>query len=144
MTALAQDPPPPDPTVESQPYWDGLRAHRLVLQRCEACKKPRHYPRPMCDTCFSLESEWFTASGLGRVHSWTVCHHPFHRGFASLTPYVLLTVDLAEGVRMVAPLATSGPDRLTIGQPVVLDYQDRDDDITVPRFRLHDEGNADG
>ena len=144
MTTPTQDPPPPNPTVESQPYWDGLRAHRLVLQRCAACKTPRHYPRPMCDTCFSLEHEWFTASGLGRVHSWTVCHHAFHRGFASLAPYVLLTVDLAAGVRMVAPLLVPDAGRLAIGLPVILDYQGRQDDITVPRFRLHGEDDADG
>ena len=93
----------------------------------------------MCDVCFSLDDEWFTASGRGRVHSWTVCHHAFHRGFAVVTPYVLLTVELDDGVRMVAPLveALVEPDasRLAIEQPVILDYQDQDD-ITLPRFRI--------
>ena len=94
----------PASTVESQPFWEGLRAHRLMLQRCADCKKPRHYPRPMCDRCFSLRDEWFHASGHGQVHSWTVCHHAFHPGFADRVPYVLVTAQMAHGVRMVAPL----------------------------------------
>jgi uncharacterized OB-fold protein len=136
MNQILHDLPLPVPTAESQPFWDGLRAHRLVLQRCAACKRPRHYPRPMCDACFSLEDDWFTASGGGRVHSWTVCHHAFHRSFASLTPYVLLTVELTEGVRMVAPLVEPDAGHLAIGRPVILDYQDVNEDITLPRFRI--------
>ncbi|HJN45776.1 MAG: hypothetical protein CL477_14770 [Acidobacteria bacterium] len=131
--------PLPEPTAESRPYWEGLKGHRLVLQRCAACKTPRHYPRPMCAACFSLEDEWFEASGTGTVHSWTVSHHAFHRGFKIDIPYVLLTVDLADGVRMVAPLVElvdNDASRLTLDLPVVLDYQDVSDKITLPRFRI--------
>jgi hypothetical protein len=95
----------------------------------------------MCDACFSLEHEWFDASGKGRVHSWTVCHHAFHPGFASQTPYVLVTVDMADGVRMVAPLvelAENAVRRLSLELSVVLDYQDVSDEFTLPRFRIDD------
>jgi len=135
------DKPLPEPSAESQPYWDGLKAHRLVLQRCAVCKTPRHYPRPMCAACCSLEAEWFDASGKGQVHSWTVSHHAFHRGFKTDTPYVLLTVDLIDGVRMVAPLVDrvdGDSSRLSLGLPVVLEYDDVTDAITLPRFRIDD------
>ena len=29
----------------------------------------RHYPRPVCDACYSMEVAWIEASGRGRVHS---------------------------------------------------------------------------
>lgn len=90
----------------------------------------------MCDACFSLEREWFEASGKGRVHSWMVSHHAFHRGFASQTPYMLLTVDMADGVRMVAPLVGNDASRLSLGLPVVLEYDDGGDEVTLPRFRI--------
>ena len=32
----------PTPTRESQPYWDGLREGKLMLQHCAACGKVRH------------------------------------------------------------------------------------------------------
>lgn len=129
--------PLPAPSAESRPYWEGLKAHRLLLQRCASCKKPRHYPRPMCDACFSLEREWFEASGKGRVHSWMVSHHAFHQGFKDDIPYVLLTVDLDEGVRMVAPLVENDASRLSLGLEVELGYNDVSDAVTLPRFRLN-------
>ena len=55
MSTVAAPPVPerplPTPTRESQPYWDGLRAHKLMLQHCAACGKVRHYPRPVCPHC---------------------------------------------------------------------------------------------
>lgn len=136
MSSTEQGEIHPEPTVESKPFWDGLRAHRLMFQRCADCKKPRHYPRPMCSSCYSLRQEWFQASRLGHVHSWTVCHHAFHPRFTSAVPYVLVTADLTDGIRMVAPLvnATAGP--LSLGSQVIVDYQFVDDALTVPKFRL--------
>ena len=59
-TAPAPQPerPMPTPTRESQPYWDGLREGKLMLQHCASCGKVRHYPRPVCPHCFSMESEY--------------------------------------------------------------------------------------
>ncbi len=130
--------PAPDTTAESQPYWDGLREHRLMLQRCTRCLTPRHYPRPMCASCHSLDAEWFEAAGVGTVHSWTVSHHAFHPGFKDATPYTLVTADLDAGVRMVAPLAMPPDQPLSLGAPVVLEYHDVSNELTLPRFRIHE------
>src|SRR5262249_21358678 len=78
-------------------YWDALNEGRLVIQHCGQCGKPRHYPRPVCDACYSMDAAWREASGRGAVHSWTVAHHPFNIGFKRDLPYVMVTVDLAEG-----------------------------------------------
>ena len=43
----------PQPTPDTQPYWDGLKAGTLRLQRCAGCGKVRHYPRPVCDACLN-------------------------------------------------------------------------------------------
>jgi uncharacterized OB-fold protein len=72
MATEAAAKPLPEPTRDSKPYWDGLKEGRLLLQQCAACRKIRHYPRPVCDTCYSMEVAWIEASGRGRVHSWTV------------------------------------------------------------------------
>ena len=90
----------PAPTPDTQPYWDGLKDHRLRLQRCADCGKVRHYPRPMCDACWSMNTDWVDAAGTGTVHSWTITHYAFHPGWKGDLPYLLLTVDLPEGVRM--------------------------------------------
>ena len=56
MNTPAPERPMPTPTRESKPYWDGLREGRFMLQHCAACGKVRHYPRPVCPHCFSMES----------------------------------------------------------------------------------------
>ena len=53
-------------------------------------------------TATRMEHRWIEAKGTGTVYSWTISHHAFHPGFKPELPYILLTVDLAEGVRMQA------------------------------------------
>jgi len=124
----------PEPNADTEPYWNGLNEHRLRLQRCADCGKVRHYPRPMCDACHSLQVEWFDASGRAHVHSWTVTHHAFHPGFRPDLPYTLVTVDLEEGVRMNAQLRRLAPGELRIGMPLKVDYEMATEGLTLPVF----------
>jgi uncharacterized protein len=126
--------PVPEPTRDSRPYWDGLREGRLVIQQCGACGKLRHYPRPVCDACYSMETTWRQVSGHGTVHSWTVAHHPFHPGFKSELPYVLVTVDLDEGVRMLAQIRGLEVDALAVGRPVTMVAERVTDELALPVF----------
>ena len=124
----------PTPTADTQPYWDGLNEGRLRLQCCADCGKLRHYPRPVCDACFSMNSTWKDASGNGRVHSWTVTHHAFHPGWKADLPYTLVTVDLDEGVRMQAQLRRLDASELRIGLPVRVAYEKATEGLTLPVF----------
>lgn len=128
--------PVPEPTPESKPYWDALNEGRLVLQSCGACGKVRHYPRPLCDACYSFDVRWIDAKGTGTVHSWTVTHHAFNPGFKTELPYVLVTVDLTEGVRMQAPLRGADADTLEPGLPVRLVIEAARDGLALPAFAL--------
>lgn len=108
--------PKPQPGKLSRPYWEAAAQGRLVLQRCADCGKLRHYPRYLCDLCYSATVNWQPASGRGTIHSWTVANHSFHPAFATEVPYVLVTVDLEEGVRALG--RWRGSSGLAIGQPV--------------------------
>ena len=131
-------PPRPQPPVnaETAPYWAGLRAHRLLLQRCTRCHTVRHYPRPLCAVCHAFEHDWVEASGRGTVHSWSTSHHAFEPAFKPDLPYTLVTVDLAEGVRLLARLAAGDPARLRVGLAVEITFEDIDDTLTLPGVRL--------
>ena len=96
--SLPSKPTPPDNDL-SRPFWAAAAQGRLVLQTCAACGKRRHYPRLLCDHCYSDAVVWLPATGRGSLHSWTVAHHAFHPAFADDLPYTLVTVDLDEGVR---------------------------------------------
>jgi uncharacterized protein len=107
--------PLPVPTPLSQPYWDGLRAGQLLLQACTGCGVLRHYPRLLCDRCYSDGVRWQAADGRGVIHSWTVAHHAFHAGFAPDLPYTLVTVELREGPRALGRWLGGAP---ALGLPV--------------------------
>jgi uncharacterized protein len=124
----------PEPTAETQPFWDALQEGKFRLQRCADCGKVRHYPRPVCDACYSMNAEWVEASGRGTVHSWTITHHAFHPGFKADLPFMLLTVDLAEGVRMQAQARGIAPEELKIGLPVKVGFDLVKEDLTLPVF----------
>ena len=127
MTTTTNAPPKPlpQPTELSRPYWEAAALGRLVLQRCSACGRIRHYPRLLCPACHSDAVEWTPASGRGTVHSWTVAHHAFHPAFAAELPYTLVTIDLEEGVRALGRWQNEAVPRL--GQPVQGRFLTRDD-----------------
>ena len=129
--------PVPHPTPESQPYWDGAAAGVLRLQRCTACGTLRHYPQLICARCYSPGVEPFDASGFGAVHSWTVAHHAFHPAFTGDVPYTLVTVDLAEGPRMLGRLDPAAQDRLRIGLKVRIRFVTGADGVALPVFSAH-------
>lgn len=135
MTDAAYDKPMPALNRESEPFWDSLKAHAMRLQRCADCGKIRHYPRPVCDHCYSMETDWVRASGQGKVHSWTITHHAFHPGFLGDLPLLLVTVELDEGVRICAQIRDVEPDQISLGMPVRLDYEDVTADLTLAIFR---------
>ena len=107
--------PPVTSTALSQTYWDGVACGELRLQACGSCGALRHYPRLLCDRCYSDSVRWVKASGRGRIHSWTIAHHPYHPAFVTEVPYTLVLVDLDEGPRALGRWA--GGD-LRIGAPV--------------------------
>jgi uncharacterized OB-fold protein len=126
--------PTPDPSPDTRPFWDGLKDGKLLLQTCSDCGRPRHYPRPVCPHCYSMQYAWREAKGTGKVHSWTISHHAFHPGFKPELPYLLLTVDLDEGVRMQAQGRGIDGGDLKIGLPVKVALEAATKDLVLPVF----------
>lgn len=111
-------------------YSDGAARGVLILQNCGSCGLVRHYPQVLCARCHSFDVEPLEASGAGTVHSWTVAHHAFDPAFADATPYVLLTVDMEEGVRVLGRY--TGQPR--VGAPVRITFTPAPDGSPMPVF----------
>jgi uncharacterized OB-fold protein len=127
--------PLPLRTEENAPYLDGLRAHRLLLQRCGDCSKYRYPPSMFCPWCLSDSLEWVEASGRGSVYSFIILHQPYHPGFRDDLPYNVAVVELAEGPRIVANLTEIDNADIRIGLEVVADYFDATPEATILKFR---------
>ena len=124
--------PAPEPTIDSKPYWDGLKERRLLLQQCGNCGLVRHYPRPMCAACHSLEVRWIESSRQGRLHSWTEVHHPFVPALRDEIPYVMATVELEEGVRLQCQMLGAEAAALRLDLPVEIVFREVQDGLVLP------------
>jgi uncharacterized OB-fold protein len=122
----------PSMTADTQFFWDAVREHRLLIQRCANCGMLRHPPRPMCPNCDSLEWGTIEASGRGNVISFVIPHHPPLPWFPE--PYLVALIDLAEGTRLVSNLVGVAPEDVTIGMPVRVRYERFDGDVVLPLF----------
>jgi uncharacterized OB-fold protein len=132
MMAYAK--PLPEITPESRPFWEACRRHELVVQRCRACGALQHYPRGVCAACWTAELEWRPASGRGTVYTFTVTRRSQAPGFKDALPYVLAWVELEEGVQMLTNVVECDPDRVAIGMPVRVVFEDVTAEVSLPRF----------
>ena len=121
--------PSPQTSELARPYWEASAQGKLVLQSCSACGKVRHYPRLLCDACYSDAVTWIPSGACGTVHSWTVAHHAFHPAFAAELPYTLVTVDLDEGVRALG--RWRGDATMSIGLPVQGAFEAREGGVDL-------------
>ena len=96
--------PVPVPDRDTQPFWDGCARGELLIQRCGACGRFLWQPRPVCSNCQTPGPEWTKVSGDGVVASWTVMRPPTLPAYAEMVPFVILLVELEEGVRLLGYL----------------------------------------
>ena len=123
----------PGITSDNRFFWDGLRERKLRIQRCSACHRLQHPPAPMCPHCHCFEMGAIEASGRGTIHSFVVAEHPRIPPFAY--PNVIVLVQLEEGTRLVSRLVGVAPDDVAIGQPVEVDFEPVDEELTLHCFR---------
>jgi uncharacterized protein len=127
--------PTPAPTLETAPYWEGCRQHQLRIQRCFECQQYQFFPRIYCSKCFSDRVEWVNASGRATILSFTIVRRPVSQAFAHEVPYVVALVTLEEGPQMMTNIVGCEPEKVTIGMPVEVVFEDWNDTISIPKFR---------
>jgi uncharacterized OB-fold protein len=127
--------PLPEITELTAPFWQALREHRLAVQRCDGCGTLRFPPEFGCAECGSLSSTWTDMSGRATLWSWTVAHPPLLPYFAERAPWPVVIVQLEEGPRMVTNLIDVAVEQYEMGLPLVADYQDIEEDVTLVVFR---------
>jgi uncharacterized OB-fold protein/acyl dehydratase len=125
--------PRPGITHDNRFFWDGVRAGKLLIQRCAACERLRHPPGPMCPGCRSLEWDTLESAGSGEVYSYVLHYHPQIPPFEAGHPVALVALD--EGTRLVADLVGVEPDAVHIGMRVQVEFNTLDDELVLPQFR---------
>ncbi len=123
----------PQPTPETEHFWEGTRVHELRLQRCDECDHVYFPPRPFCPQCSSRNVSVFRASGRGTLASYVINERP-HPSFEG--PYSIALVDLEEGPRMMSNIVgcSQTPEALVLDMPLQVMFEVQNDEITLPMF----------
>lgn len=143
--------PVPRPTMNPEltaPFWAGTKRHELWLQNCKPCNRFIFYPREACPECWAHGDDlvWTKASGMGRVHSYTVVYQPAHPAFGEFMPQAQVLIELDEGVRMVGNMVDvtseefrADPAVLPVNQRVEAVFEDVTPEWTLIKWRRVDE-----
>jgi uncharacterized OB-fold protein len=129
---------PPLPRINpmTQFFWDGCKARKLMILRCQACGHFVHYPRPVCNKCLSTDLAPEEVSGRASVYGYTVTLQAFHPYYADKLPYTLAVVELEEqpGLRLTTNLVDVAEAELTTGLPVKVAWREVAPDLILPMF----------
>lgn len=115
---MSSNKPMPIATYISAPFWDGLKAGKILMQHCGACQKWTFYPRRHCSHCLSDQVEFREVSGEGTLYTYTVARIPTLPEFAGPEPQLLAVVELDEGVRVNTTLVGLQESDIEIGMRV--------------------------
>jgi uncharacterized OB-fold protein len=140
-------PPKPVADRDTQPFWDGVDEHLLLIPHCSSCEAWIWQPRPLCPRCHAPNPEWIAVSGEARVVSFTALHPPVLSVWTRQVPFVVLLVELddAPGVRMIGQLVddaglllkTNGDaEGLTIGSAASLRWRVDEAGQVLPAWTL--------
>ncbi len=130
--------PAPRVTDINRPFWEGCNAGKLMLQRCrtEGCGQYVYYPRVCCPQCHGGALAWTTASGRGRIVSYTAVHRPQHESFYDAAPILFVVVKLEEGPLMYSRLTgVAEADADLIDRPVQVLFVEHGKGQKLPFFK---------
>ena len=127
--------PLPVPTPTTRPFWDALRARRLVLQHSPSTGQWVYYPRSHAPGTLADDLEWREASGLGTVYTFTVARRPTAPAWEGATPQLIAVVELDEGPKLTTELTGVDPDAIRIGMRVRAVFEEvPGSDVTLLKF----------
>ncbi len=131
------------PDQDTKEWWDGVKAHKLLVNQCKDCGYKWYPPFPGCWNCGSMNRGWTQTGAKGVIHSYVVVVQPIHAAFANTVPYVVALVELPDcqnpdgTVVRIAGVLQDGEEKAAIGLPVEIVWQDAPDgSYVMPLWRI--------
>jgi uncharacterized protein len=126
----------PSPVLDADNafYWRAAARGELRIQSCGECGALCHPPAPLCPACHSSERQSRQMSGLGRVTSFMIVHHPPNPWFDM--PIAVVSVELEEGPQVTSNIVEVELPKVDLGMEVDVLFASTDDpEVGVPLFR---------
>lgn len=133
--------PSSGPDGLAAPYWEGTRAGKLRIQKCNGCKAWQWGPEWVCHRCHSFDLGWEDIQGHGRIYSYERPHHPVHSALNGHGAYIAVLVELPAygNIRMVGNLLGDPLQTVPIGGAVQAVFEPHDSatpPYTLVQWRL--------
>lgn len=126
--------PLPEPSIETQPFWDAVQQRKLLMPTCVSCGTVTFPPTVACPHCAGKDFSWTELSGHGTVYSFTVYHRLYHPAFKEKLPYVVAVIALEEGPRIISNVVGIPVDEVRCELPVTVTYEEVRDGYVIPKF----------
>jgi len=91
--------------------------------------------------CISTDLTFEPVPGTGTIYAYTIMYHAGDRRFAAAIPYasIIVELDAAKGALLASNLLDAPYTEAKVGRRVEVVFQQLNDDITLPQFRLAPE-----
>ena len=128
----------PRPTIDpdSKIYWDAANDNKLMVQYSIETKEYFLYSKQLTNAADSKNIEWRQVSGKGKIYSFTIVYAPAGPAFKDDTPYIVASIELDEGARIISNLLTDDIEKVSIGDYVKVVFEKQNDGFTIPKFEL--------
>lgn len=133
----------PVPGPLNQPYWDGAKEGKLVIQRCQGCGYYNHPPNYICINCKNRDAAlaFEQVSGRATLYTHYICYDTSVSGFEEKVPYAVCIVELDEqpGLLLMSNILNfeygEYGEGLTMGLPLEVTFEKVNDDVCIPQFQ---------
>lgn len=126
--------PVPERNPDTERFWAAADDGEFLIRRCHSCGEAIWYPRPICPSCHSTDTDWEAGSGRGTIYSFSVVRRAGGK-WRDVTPYVVAYIELEEGPRVMSNVVDCDVDSIEIGDAVEVAFFDTGGGSALPRFR---------
>lgn len=126
----------PDPKITplTAPFWEHANNRVLATPKCSDCGARHFPPGPFCPECLSENITWSEVSGRATLTSWVVFHQVYWDEVKEEVPYLVATVDLEEGVRLLTSLVGAAEKAPVYGMKLKVTFRPNASGQLLPVF----------
>ena len=99
---------------DSKIYWESAKNNKLLIQYSKKSNEYFLYSKQLISNIDNNDIEWKEVSGKGKIYSFTEVYVPAGPAFKEETPYIVASIELEEGARIISNIVTSKKN-ITIG-----------------------------
>tara|TARA_B100000686_G_scaffold136347_1_gene143612 strand:- start:17360 stop:17767 length:408 start_codon:yes stop_codon:yes gene_type:complete len=128
----------PKPIIDndSKVYWESAKNNKLIIQYSKKNNEYYLYSKQLISNIDSDDIEWIEVSGKGTIYSFTEVYVPAGPAFKEEVPYIVASIELEEGARIISNIINVHNKEISIGKKVKVIFCKHSENLTIPKFEL--------